>query len=159
MNINATLFGQMITFIVFVVLTMKYVWPPISKALKERQERIAQGLANSDRAAHELTLAQQKATEILRDTKTEAARLVEEAMKRGQHFVEEAKEQARKEGERIIARAHEQIIIDTENAKAALRQEIAHIALLGAQRIVQKQLDSTSNNEMIDKLIAEVGSE
>lgn len=149
----------MITFAVFVAFTMKYVWPPITKALAERQQRIAEGLAAADRSQHELELAQHKATEILRDANLQAAKYIEEANKRSLHIVEEAKEQARHESERIIKHAHADIQVERSNVKEALRQEIASLALLGASKILGKEVDMAANNAMLEQLIAEVASE
>lgn len=159
MNINLTLIGQMITFLVFVAFTMKYVWPPITKALRDRQKRIAEGLAAADRGKHELELAQHKSAEIIRDAKLQAAKYIEEANKRGLHIVEEAKEQARLASERIIQLAQEDILIERNNAREALRQEIAGLALMGASKILGKEVDEASNSAMINTLIAEVASE
>jgi len=158
-NINLTLIGQMITFLVFVAFTMKYVWPPITKALRDRQKRIAEGLAAADRGKHELELAQHKSAEIIRDAKLQAAKYIEEANKRGLHIVEEAKEQARLASERIIQLAQEDILIERNNAREALRQEIAGLALMGASKILGKEVDEASNSAMINTLIAEVASE
>jgi len=158
-NINLTLIGQMITFLVFVAFTMKYVWPPITKALRDRQKRIAEGLAAADRGKHELELAQHKSAEIIRDAKLQAAKYIEEANKRGLHIVEEAKEQARLASERIIQLAQEDILIERNNAREALRQEIAGLALMGASKILGKEVDGASNSAMINTLIAEVASE
>jgi len=158
-NINLTLIGQMITFAVFVTFTMKYVWPPMTKALRERQKRIAEGLAASDRSKHELELAEHKASEMLRDAKLQAAKLIEEANKRSSHMIEEAKEQARLEGARIIKHAREEIIIEQNNAKEQLRQEVAGLALMAAGKVLDKEIDEASNSAILDKLIAEVGCE
>lgn len=159
MNINLTLVGQMITFMVFVAFTMKFVWPPMTKALRERQQRIAEGLAAADRSKHELELAHHKSAEILRDAKLQAAKYIEEANKRGLHIVEESKEQARAASDRILQLAQEDIVIERNNAREALRQEIAGLALLGASKILGKEVDEISNSAMLDNLIAEVASE
>lgn len=159
MNINITLIGQMITFMLFVFITMRYVWPPITKALRERQKRIAEGLSAAERSQHELELAQHKAVEIITDAKLQAAKYIEDASKRGAHIVEEAKERARQEGERILKLAKEDIVIERNNAKESLRQEIASLALLGASRILNKEVDAANNNAMLDQLLIEVASE
>ena len=159
MNINLTLIGQMITFLVFVVFTMKYVWPPMTKALRERQKRIAEGLADADRGKHELELAQHKSIEILRDAKLQAAKLIEEANKRALHIVEDSKEQAREEGARIIKHAQDEILIERNNAREGLRQEVASLALMAAGKVLDNEVNEASNSAILDKLIAEVASE
>ena len=99
MNINLTLIGQMVAFTLFVLFCMKYVWPLVLAAMKEREEKIAQGLAAADRANHDLELAQEKAVERLKEAKEEAASIIDAANKRGNQIVEEAKEQAVVEGQ------------------------------------------------------------
>jgi len=158
-NINLTLIGQMITFLVSVAFTLKYVWPPMTKALRERQKRIAEGLADADRGKHELELAQHKSSEILRDAKLQAAKLIEEANKRALHIVEDSKEQAREEGARIIKHAQDEILIERTNAREGLRQEVASLALMAAGKVLDNEMDEASNSAILDKLIAEVASE
>ncbi|MAZ39144.1 MAG: F0F1 ATP synthase subunit B [Legionellales bacterium] len=159
MNINLTLIGQMITFLVFVIFTMKYVWPPMTKALRERQKRIAEGLADADRGKHELELAQHKSMEILRDAKLQAAKLIEDANIRALHLVEESKEQAREESARILKHAQEEIVIERSQARESLRQEIAGLAVMAAGKVLDNEVNEASNSAILDKLIAEVASE
>ena len=102
MNINLTILGQAIAFFIFVVFCMKYVWPPVIAALQERQKKIADGLAASDRAAKDLELTQEKSAQELRQAKEQAAALIEQANKRANQIVEGSKEDARKEGEKIL---------------------------------------------------------
>ena len=105
MNINLTMIGQAIAFFIFVVFCMKYVWPPIMAALQERQKKIADGLAASDRAARDLELAQEKSAQELREAKQQAAGLIEQANKRAAQIVEASKDEARKEGQKLIEQA------------------------------------------------------
>ena len=109
MNINLTILGQAIAFFIFVVFCMKYVWPPVIAALQERQKKIADGLAASDRAAKDLELTQEKSAQELRQAKEQAAALIEQANKRANQIVEGSKEDARKEGEKILAQAQAEI--------------------------------------------------
>lgn len=156
MNLNATLFGQMITFAIFVWFTMKYVWPPITKALDERQKKVAEGLAAAERGVHELELAQQKATEYLREAKTQAAEILEQANKRAVLMIEEAKLQGREEGQRMVAMAKAEIAREVEGAKQALKSQVATLAMQGAERILAKNLDAAANQELIEKLIGQI---
>src|SRR5882672_9963457 len=105
MNINATLIGQMITFAVFVIFTMKFVWPPITKALQDREKKIADGLAAAEKGERSLDLATHKAKEIIQEAKVNANQLVEQAHARAAQLVEEAKEIARQESDRIVTHA------------------------------------------------------
>lgn len=156
MQLNLTLLGQMLTFIIFVVFTMKYVWPPVINAMRERQEKIAEGLAATERSKHELELAQHKAQEMLRDAKIQAAQIVENANKRANHMVEEAKEKARHEAVRIVEMSKAEAEKEFLKAKQELRQQIAIIAMSGAERILGHHIDEAANSALIEKLIAEI---
>src|SRR5271165_1529994 len=105
MNINATLLGQMITFAVFVWFTMRFVWPPITKALAERSQKIAEGLAAAERGKHELDLCQQEIVEQLKEAKVNADVIIDQANKRAHQIVDGAKDKAREEGQRLVALA------------------------------------------------------
>ncbi|KZX74939.1 F0F1 ATP synthase subunit B, partial [Alcanivorax sp. HI0011] len=109
MNMNATLIGQAIWFALFVFFCMKFVWPPISRALDERKQKIAEGLSAADRAERDLELAQEKATANLKEAKEKAAEIIDQANRRANQIVEEAKDAARTEGERLVAKAHSEI--------------------------------------------------
>lgn len=156
MNINMTLLGQMITFILLVMFTVKFVWPPIVKAMAERAAKIADGLAAADRGKHELELAQLKATEMLRDAKVQAAKFIEDASKRGSQMMDEAKMQARAEGARLIELAKQEIMIEQANAREALRRDVAGLALLGAEKILGQQVDASAHQHMLEQLLTEV---
>lgn len=156
MNLNATLLGQFITFAIFVWFTMKFVWPPIMKALNDRRQKIADGLAASERGVHDLELARHKAAEILRDAKIQASQIVDETTKRAGMILEEAKDQARAEGGRIIALAKAEIEIECQKAKQELKKQVAGIALAGAEKILGHNIDKAANSEIIAKLITEI---
>ncbi len=156
MNLNATLLGQMITFAILVWFTMKYVWPPLTKALDERQKKIADGLSAAERGVHELELAQNKAVEYLRDVKTQAADIIEQANKRSAVIVEEAKQQAREEGQRLVNLAKDEIAREVEAAKQQLKQQVASLAVHGAEKILAKNLDVAANQALIDQLIEQI---
>lgn len=156
MNLNATLFGQFITFALFVWFTMKYVWPPVINALQDRKKTIADGLAAAERGVRELELAQNKAAEILRDAKIQASHIVDETNKRVNGIVEAAKEQARNEATRIIALGKSEIAFELQKAKKDLKNQVAIIALAGAEKILGHSIDKAANSEIIDKLITEI---
>ncbi|NNM60401.1 MAG: F0F1 ATP synthase subunit B [Legionellales bacterium] len=159
MNLNLTLLGQMLTFLVLVVFTTKYIWPYMMRAIELRQETIADGLAAADRGKHELELAQHKAAEILRDARLNAAKYVEQAAKRATGIIEESKEHARVEAERILTLARDEITIQRCAAREALRQEIASIALQGAAKVLGHSIDGAIDNKLIEQLIAEVADD
>ncbi len=158
MNLNLTLLGQMITFALFVWFTMKYVWPPITKALDERQKKIADGLAAAERGVHELQLAQNKAIECLRDARQQAAEVLDQANKRAAQIMDEAKVTAREEGQRLITVARADITREVEMAKQELQQQVGIIALQGAEKILARQIDAAANQDILAALIQQIQS-
>ena len=156
MNLNLTLIGQAIAFAVFVFFCMKYVWPPVTQALAERQKKIADGLDAASRATRDLELAQEKASETLRESKEEAASIIEQAHKRSNQMIEEAREAARAEGERMVAQARAEITQEINQAKDELRGQVASLAVIGAERILESSTDEAKHRELIDKLAAEL---
>ena len=156
MNINLTLVGELIAFFVFVVFCMKYVWPPIIGAIEARQATIADGLAASDRAAKELELAQGKATAQLKEAKAQAAEIIEAAKKRDAQIVEEAAAKAQAEKEKILAAGHAEIETERNQAKEELRQQVAILAVAGAEKILERSIDAAAHSDILDKLVAEL---
>ena len=156
MNINLTLIGQSIAFAVFVLFCMRYVWPPILKAMQERADKIADGLAAADRANHDLELAQEKAVERLKEAKEEAAGIVDAANKRANQIVEEAKNQAREEGERLKEAAQAEIEQELNRAREQLRSQVASLALAGAEKVLGSEIDMQRHSELVNKLAAEL---
>jgi F-type H+-transporting ATPase subunit b len=156
MDLNATILGQSIAFFVFVWFCMKYVWPPISGALLDRQARIAEGLEAADRAQRDLGLAQNKAADELRDAKRQSAEIIELANKRASQIVDEAKDRAREEGARLLAGAKAEIDMELQRAKEALRGQVAAIAIAGAEKILEASIDQAANEELVKKLAAEL---
>ncbi len=156
MEINATLFGQLITFVLLVWFTMKYVWPPITKAMTEREKRIAEGLEASDRSKRELEQAEQKALTIIRDAKLEASQVIDQAHKRSVQIIEEAKENARAESKRIVEHAQDQIELEVSQTKEALRKQLAALAVAGAEKILKRNLDASANAALLDEFAAEI---
>ncbi|ABM01851.1 MULTISPECIES: F0F1 ATP synthase subunit B [Shewanella] len=156
MNINATLIGQTVAFIIFVWFCMKYVWPPLMNAIEERQKRIADGLANADRAAKDLELAQAKATEQLKEAKATANEIIESANKRKAQIVEEAKAEADAERARIIAQGKAEIEAERNRVKEELRKQVATLALAGAEKILERSIDAAAHSDIVEKLVAEI---
>jgi len=156
MNLNMTLVGELIAFIVFVIFCMKFVWPPIIGAIEARQATIADGLAASDRAAKELELAQEKATAQLREAKAQAAEIIEAAKKRETQLVEEAAVKAQAEKDKILAAGHAEIETERNQAKEELRQQVAVLAVAGAEKILERSIDAAAHSDILDKLVAEL---
>lgn len=156
MNINMTLIGQMIAFAIFVWFCMKYVWPPITQALTERQQRIQEGLEEADRARAELHKANEQAEETLRESREEAARILDNTRARANQMIEEARTDARAEGERMIANARSEIDSEIQQAKSELRAQVAALAIQGAERILESSIDEKKHREMVDRLAEEL---
>lgn len=156
MNINATLLGQMITFALLVWFTMKYVWPPLTKALEERRVRIADGLAAAERGVHELELAQKRAGDMLREARQHAADVMAQANKRATEIIEEAKADARAEGERLMMAARAEVDQEINRAKEQLRADVVTIALAGAAKILEREIDAKAHRDILDKLAAQI---
>ncbi|MGA0806418.1 MAG: F0F1 ATP synthase subunit B, partial [Pseudohongiellaceae bacterium] len=142
MNLNATIVGQIIAFFLFVWFCQAYVWPPIVKALEDRRKKIADGLEAASRAEHDLELAQQRAAELLREAKESSAGIIDQANKRANQIVDEAKDKAREEGNRIKAGAQAEIEQQVNQAREQLRQQVAALAVAGAEKILESSVDA-----------------
>ena len=156
MNINATLIGQMISFALLVWFTMKFVWPPVTKALAERQQRIADGLAAGERGKQELGLAQKKATEILHEAHADAADVLAQTARRAAEIIEQSKNEARAEGERQIAAARVEIEQMTHHAREQLRAETSTAALAVAGKILQREIDAKTHRKLLNELVGQI---
>lgn len=154
MNINLTLIGQAITFAIFVWFTMKFVWPPIMAALDERENKIADGLAAARRGEETLEQARHDATTILQEAKTKAAEIIEQANRRASGLVDEAKVQAREEGDRIVAAAKSEVEQMSIQARETLKRDVAKIAVLGAERVLERSIQSADHEALLDNLAA-----
>lgn len=157
MNINATLIVQIITFAFFVWFTMKFVWPPITKALDERQNKIAEGLAAAERGEKELELARYKAVQDLKEAKLQAAEIIDKAQKRAAHLLDEAKQAAQTESARLIQVAQEQIEQEMNQAKDSLRKQVSKLAIAGTEKILEREVNEQTHQAIFDKLVQEIG--
>jgi len=156
MGINATLIVQVITFALFVWFTMKFVWPPITQAMKERQARIASGLAAADKGEKALEEAATQAELELKAARTQAQEILSNASKQASKIVEDARETARSEADRIKAAGHDEVERELASAREALRKQVGELAVLGAARILKRELDTQAHAEVIDALAAQI---
>ena len=156
MNINLTLFGQMLAFTAFVLFCMKYVWPPIQTAMRERTEKISAGLLAAERAEKDLELAQKKAVQRLQTAKEEAGGIIDAANRRASQIVDEAKQQARIEGERLKEAAQAEIDQEFNRAREQLRGQVAGLALAGAEKILAAEINPDHHAELVDRLAAQL---
>ncbi|MGE5028200.1 MAG: F0F1 ATP synthase subunit B [Betaproteobacteria bacterium] len=156
MNINATLLAQTIMFVLFVWFCMKFVWPPIMQVLTARKQLIADGLAAGERGKHELELASRRATEGMHEAKQKAAEVIAQAEKRATQIIEEAKAQAREEGDRLIAGAKAEMEQEVHRAKENLRQQVADLAVVGAEKILRREIDAKAHAELLASIKSEL---
>jgi len=158
-DINVTLFGQMIAFALFVFVTMRYIWPPILKALNERQQKIAEGLQAAERAENDMRLSQKHIADELRKAKHDAAEIIEHANQRASRILEEGKENARVEGQRLIEVAQTDIEQNRLSAREMLIKEMSDYILGGVEKILQEKVDQSTHARLVDQLIAEIPGE
>jgi F-type H+-transporting ATPase subunit b len=155
-SITGTLIIQMIVFLILVGFTMKFVWPPIAAALDERAKKIADGLAAADKAKSELSVANQRVEAELARSRNETAALLADAERRAQVIVEEAKGRAVEEGNKIIAAARAEAEQQTVKAREALREQVAALAVKGAEQILRKEVNAGVHAELLNRLKTEL---
>ena len=151
-----TLIGQILTFAVLVWFVKRFLWGPLTQMMEDRKARIADGLAAAEKGQHEQELARQRATEILQEAKQQASEVIARAEKRAGEIVEEGKSDARSEGERLLTAARSEIEQESHRAREALRSQVASIAITGAEKVLEKEIDEQTHNELLDKLVAEI---
>ena len=156
MNINSTLFLQAVVFAILVWFTMKFVWPPITKALDERAQKISDGLAAADKAKSELSTANKRVEAELATSRTETATRLADADRRGQGIVEEAKARAVEEANKIIAAAQAEAAQQTVKAREALREQVALLAVKGAEQILRKEVNAGVHADLLNRLKTEL---
>lgn len=152
MNFNATLIGQLVTFAIFVWFTMKFVWPMLLKQMEERETRIADGLAAAEQGQKDFAEAQEKSSAEINKGKEQAATIIAQGQKRHDEIVEEAKEDARAESDRIKENALGEIEQEKEKARQELRNQVAALAIAGAEQILMKEVDQSVHNEVLAKI-------
>jgi F-type H+-transporting ATPase subunit b len=155
-SITGTLIVQMIVFLLLVAFTMKFVWPPIAAALDERARKIADGLAAADKAKSELAAADKRVEEELSRSRNQTATLLADAERRAQGMVEEAKTRAAEEGAKIIAAARAEAEQQTIKAREALREQVAALAVKGAEQILRKEVNAGVHAELLNRLKTEL---
>jgi F-type H+-transporting ATPase subunit b len=155
-SITATLIVQMIVFLILVGFTMKFVWPPIAAALDARAQKIADGLAAADKAKSELSVANKRVEEELAKSRNESAVRLAEAERRAQSMIEEAKTRATEEGSKIIAAARAEAEQQTVKARESLREQVAVLAVKGAEQILRKEVNASVHADLLGRLKTEL---
>jgi len=150
MNINLTIVGQAIAFAIFIWFTARFVWPPLMKAVEDRQKQIADGLAAAERGKQDLDLASKRSADLLREAKHQAAEIILQTEKRRDEMIEEAKNAAKVEGERQLAAAKADIDQEVFRAREALRQQVAELAVGAAEKILRREIDPARHADLLD---------
>jgi len=156
MDINGTIIGQILTFAILVWFTMKYVWPPITKSMHDREKKIADGLAAAERAQRELEMAEHKAQTIIREARQQANLIIEQANLHSAQLIEEAKVDGKAEGQRMIDLAQGDIDLEISQAKEMLKTHLARLAISGAEKIIHRALDTQAHHDLMNELAAEI---
>ena len=156
MNINLTLIVQMFVFALLIWFTMKVVWPLILGPMDERAKRIADGLAAADKGQKDLAQAKSRSDDIIREARVKAVQIVDQAQHRANELIDQAKTTAISEGERLVAAAQQQIELESNRARESLRKDVAALAVTGASRLLEREVDAKAHAELLNKLAAQI---
>jgi F-type H+-transporting ATPase subunit b len=156
MDINATLLGQMLVFGVLIWFSWKFIWPPLMKAVEDRQKKIADGLAAAERGQKELHQASGDAQGIVNEAREKALKIVDQANRRSNEIVEEARATAIAEGQRLVGDARQEVALEQARARDALRKDVAQLAVAGASRLLEREIDAKAHADLIEKLAREI---
>ena len=156
MNMNYTMIAQIIEFIIFIAICRMFIWPWLLGKIEQRQKTIADGLAEAERGRSSLADAHKQTETLLREARDRAHELMAQAEKSAHQRLEEAKAHAKAEADRIVASAHAQLEQEVQSAKQQLREQVAALAVAGAERILQREVDSRAHAQMLDQLKAQL---
>jgi len=157
MNLALTLVIQGVVFFLVAWAVMKFFWPWLMGAIEERQKKIAAGLAAAAKSEKDLTDAEARSKEIIREARDRAAQILDQAGKRSNEMVDEAKGTASSEAQRLLAQARDEAVRESSRAREGLRQEVGKLAIQGASRMLEREIDPKTHAELLDKLAAEIG--
>jgi F-type H+-transporting ATPase subunit b len=152
MDINLTLLAQALTFALFIWFTVKFVWPPLLRAIEQRQKVIADGLAAAERGRQDLQQASQDSAEVIRQAKQQAQDILAQAERRGAELLEEAKQAAMVEGRRIVTGAKSEIDQEAARAREGLRIHVAQLAVAGAEKILRREVDAKAHSNLLAEI-------
>lgn len=156
MEINATLIGQMLVFGVLIWFSWKFIWPPLTRAVEERQKKIADGLAAAERGQKELQASHGEAAGIVSEAREKALRIVDQANRRSNEIIDEARSTAIAEGQRLVGDARQEAQLEQARARDALRKDVATLAVAGASRLLEREIDPKAHADLIEKLAREI---
>jgi F-type H+-transporting ATPase subunit b len=155
-NINATLVVQMLVFAIFIWVVMKFIWPIILGAMDEREKKIAAGLAAAEEGQKGLSEAKSRADEVIKEARTRALAIESQARTQANLIIEEARKAASLEGEKALASAKSQIELESNRARDSLRGQVVSLAVAGAKRVLEKEIDAKTHGELLDQLAAKL---
>lgn len=156
MNINATLIAQILTFGVLIWVTMKFIWPPLARAMDERAQRIADGLSAAERAQAELKDADARVADEIKQARVQASEIIDKAQQQGNQILDKAKADALLETARQKATAQTEIDGMVGKARESLRGQVAALAVQGARKIIQREINAEAHKQLLDQLVAEI---
>jgi len=156
MNINMTFLGQMLSFAILVWFTTKFIWPQISGAIEERQKKVADGLAAAERARSELKDADAKVAVEIKQARLQATEIIDKAQQQANQIIDKARADAVNEINRLKAVAQDDIASMAQRAREQLRERVGALAVQGATKIVQREIDPAAHKAMLDQLAAEI---
>jgi F-type H+-transporting ATPase subunit b len=156
MDINLTLFGEMLTFAVLVWVTMKYIWPPLTKAMEERQQKIAAGLEAAQRGQQALETAQKNIAQQLNEARTRATVILDQANQQANNLIEESKIKAQEECAKVFTKTKLDIEQEINKTKKELQQQTVTLVIAATEKILQQKIDQDTQQKLIDQLIAEI---
>jgi len=156
MEFNATLIGQAVVFLILIWFTVKFIWPPLTRAIEERQKKIAEGLSAAERGQKDLEEAKSRAEAIIREARERANQIVEQANRRSNEIIESAKTAAAEEGQRLVAAARAEVAVEVSHVREQLRREIGELVVRGASRLLEREIDPKTHAQLLDNLAEEI---
>ena len=154
MNLNATILAQMLIFAIVIWVAMRFLWPEITGSIQERTRRIAEGLAAAERGQKDLVAAEARVEELVKAARERALAMEHQAQARANQIVEAAKQTAQSEAARLMEAAHAQVALETQKARDELRRQVAALAVSGAEKIIEREIDPRTHAQLLDKLAA-----
>ena len=156
MEINMTFLGQMISFAILVWFTTKFIWPQLNGAIEERQKKVAEGLAAAERARAELKDADAKVATEIKQARLQATEIIDKAQQQANQMLDKARAEATSEINRLKAQAQDEIASMAQRAREQLREQVGVLAVRGAEKIVQREIDPAAHKALLDQLAAEI---
>ena len=156
MNLNATLLVQTAVFVILALITMKFIWPPLIRAIEDRRKKIADGLAAAERGYKELQNANGEAQIILNEAREKALKIVDQANRRSGEIIEEARTSAMSEGQRLVGDARQEAALEQARVRDQLRQDVGRLAVAGASRLLEREIDPKAHAELLEQLAREI---